>query len=457
MGSTERLEAVLSDESIDVDEGGPGGRTPLMLATCFGHSRSVRILLNKGASVTVADDQGHTALNIAAQQGHVAITKMLVKAGGGLEAATAEGATPMHMAAQKGFLGVMSVLIQEGANPDSVALNGQTPLHVAAKHGHPEGVRMLLRAGANPRLTTVVYEPGTSNVPLDLAAYYGHLGVVRELVQQVGIDGCGGPSGGVEALRMAAMKQHVDIMGELMGAGVVDTGVAMANCSGYGREQSVKFLLQHRKGGDEAAYVNSRKSGALTPLLDAIGGAGRDPSSPSPRIVRLLVDAGADTTSAVRFRNTADEEELRVTPLAVTAYLLREKIFAGKSATEEQLHKLQRIRRLLLRVAAVRAASFLWPAGVPSTVAAAEGTTNRTTTATPTPLRTLLSLLRRRARRPGVLLAALWRWVPMLSDGKALARAFPFLSTLRIGFCFCCVWWCGDTAVPPCIAALGAG
>ena len=266
-------------------------------------------------------------------------------------------------------------------------------------------IRMLLRANANPLLTWREDESGDTYVPLDLASQNGHSGVVRELVQQGGIEGCGGASGGIDALRLAAMNQHVDIMITLTEAGVVDIGTALATAAGYHSELSMKFLLQQRKG-DEAAYVNYRSTIGEMPLLFAIGVGGN--SSPSPRVARLLVDAGADTISPVPAANTEDEVIFNETPLVFTSRMLREKRIAGEDVMEEPLHRLESIRRLLLRVEAVHVVSFLWPVLLPSIIRMAEGA-SRTMMVTSIPLRMMLPVLRRRARRPKVLLAALWR------------------------------------------------
>ena len=89
--------------------------------------------------------------------------------------------------------------------------------------------------------------------------------------------------------------------------------------------------------------------------------------------------------------------------------MLREKKTAGKDATEHQRRRLEGIRRLLMRVGAIHAVSFLWPVDIPSMMGATE-VANRKVAAS-TPLRMMLPILRRRARRPRVLLAALFRWV----------------------------------------------
>lgn len=64
----------------------------------------------------------------------------------------------------------------------------------------------------------------------------------------------------------------------------------------------------------------------------------------------MLVDAGVDTTLAVRLTNTEGELVFHGMPVALVSRMLREKTIAGKDATEEHLHKLKGIRRLLLRL-----------------------------------------------------------------------------------------------------------
>lgn len=63
-GSVERVVALLSRGSIDIIDHGEDedGRTPLIMAASEGHYRVVRILVNKGANLSRADDKGANAL-----------------------------------------------------------------------------------------------------------------------------------------------------------------------------------------------------------------------------------------------------------------------------------------------------------------------------------------------------------------------------------------------------------
>lgn len=431
-GSTARIIALLSSGSINIDQGDPDGNTPLMFAAQEGHSPVARILVNKGANAFQAADGGRTALHLSAHKGHLAVTVDLIKAGAPVDARTREGATPLTVAAQLGHLEVMSALIEAGANVDSRVDAGATPLFVAATAGKADAVRGLLRAKANPLLTRTT-PSGTTCVALDAAAQGGHTHVVCELIRQVGIKGCCGASGGVDALRAAAETGHVDIIVMLAEAGVVDTGLALVAAARWGGEAAVKCLLQQRQLDASptglVGYVNFWDWYGGTALFRSLSTC-RDANGMvqliSPRVVRLLVDAGADTTKALRVGNEDGGVDNHGTPLAYTNQLLREKKVRGIDLTDEQLDRLEAVRRLLLRVQAVHATSWLWHSGTPSTVTAAAGTSKTTSTsrASTPQLALVLPILRRRRR--GALLAPVLRWVEICCQGDGNHASFVF-------------------------------
>lgn len=407
-GSIKRAVALLSRESIDLDTGDPEGFTPLMLATDKGHAQIVRILLNRGAGLAAVNDNGAAALHIASQNGHPAVAKMLVEGGADVEAvmSTALGSRPLHLTADEGHSEVMRVLIEAGADPDTRRSDGATPLFAAMYQGHIGATRELLRAGASP-LLTMTDELGNTGVPLDAAVTNGHSDVVREVIDRLGIEGCGGASAGVDALRQAAGYQHLGILSMLTDAGVLDTGEAVIQAAVYGREASLRFLLRRhwRQTPGERAYINGICDSSGKTLLFCNIANWRHNAT---RIVRLLVDAGADVTSAVRLTGAGNGVVFDDTPLAFAEFFLRVKKRAGEDATEEQLQQLEAVRRLLLQVEAIHAISWLWPSAS-CFVSADEDSRKRTEGSTP--LRETLPILRRRAGRSGVLWAALFRWV----------------------------------------------
>ena len=184
----------------------------------------------------------------------------------------------------------------------------------------------------------------------------------------------------------------------------------------------MKFLLQQQEwkaSGERAGYLDTRSPLGRTPLLWSIEAC-------SPRITRMLVDAGADTMTAVRL-TTADGSGRVVfngTPLAFAGWFLSVKRVRREDATESQLHSWEAIRRLLMRVEAVHAVCWLWTSDAPPVAHAAEEGSGRAVIATSTPLVSMLPILRRRAGRPRVLLAALFRWVVMSCSKKPCLLCF---------------------------------
>lgn len=409
-GSIEPVD-VLSRGGIRIDERGFNGYTPLVLAALHSDSRVVRTLLDRGADVTIAADTGGTALHMSAKRGHLAATKLLLKAGADLEAATSiEGLTPLCVAAGEGHLGVVVVLIDAGADVNSRALNGTSVLYSAACNGHLDVVKVLLRAGANP-LPSYTNPSGHTLNALDVAVMGRHLEVAQELIQLFGIEGCGGVTGGLNALTMAAESQQLEMMVLLTRAGVVDTGLALMGAATCGHESSVNYLLlEWKANGQGAGYPDTRNRNGISPLFASILACRL---SCSPRTTRLLVDAGADTTTPIKVSDNEGDVLSNRTPLAFVTGLLRGKTIEGKKATEEQLNSMEGTRRVLMRVDAVRAVSWLWPRDAASAdqAAAAEGTCKPKVTSGP--LTSMMPILRRRARRPRVLLAALFRWAVM--------------------------------------------
>lgn len=381
---------LLSKASTDIDEQHENGFTPLMVAAQQGHHHVVKILLQHGAGLGIVSNDKATALTLSAQFGRFVVAKLLADAGAELEYSNKHGCTALHLAAGGGYFGVVKVLIGAGANIEASNNYGSTVLHLAAQSGDRAVVEELVAAGANPvSLDTSGRTPmyvaavfgfvdavnffmcmqpnpytkaeryGGALVALEGATEHNHAEVVRELLR-FGVEAVGGPTGGRRALWYAAQKQDLDVMVMLRDAGVVDDGEALIAAANHGLEASVKFLLRQPWATPGGAYVNGhallKSSDVCLTLCYAIGSA-------SPRIVRLLLDAGADETLGsrhVQFGEVSNETALAITD----RYLDRKSVRKGEIATEKQLNQLQGIRRMILRVEAIRAISWLWPSNI---------------------------------------------------------------------------------------------
>lgn len=292
---------------------------------------------------------------------------MLVEAGAEVDARTSHGSgklSALHLAGMEGHSEVMEALIEAGGNPNGHDVDGITILHNAASGGHVDAVRVLLHTGASPLVPATMLT--VNYVPLDAAVAGHNPGVVRELLRQVGIEGCGGASAGVDALELAVQGEQMDVMVMLVEAGVVDTGEALETVAKLGREAMVKYLLQQQH--ERKPIISSFFGGPCVdvadmycqPLVHCCAGFA---CFSSPRIVRLLLEAGEGTSFCLE--QPTGTMMLPDIPLAIVTRILDERVIEGGIATKKQLQNVEAIRRVLLQVEAVRAVSWLWPGDLP--------------------------------------------------------------------------------------------
>lgn len=120
-------------------------RTALMEAAYRGHEETVRLLLDKGATVIIGDKN---AFVMAAEAGHVEIVRMflnkdpqLINTKGGPRKDTA-----LIRAAYHGKEKVVRLLVERGAAIDETDLTGATALNRAKREGFSNIVKLLTDA-----------------------------------------------------------------------------------------------------------------------------------------------------------------------------------------------------------------------------------------------------------------------------------------------------------------------
>lgn len=377
VGKLQRLLATGSS----VDERDSSGTTPLMLSSAAGHKRCIKILLKSKASVSAIDVEGLTALHRAADGGHLAATNLLVAAGANLYAPCHNKQVPFHYAAISGKVRVMRAMVLAGMDVNYHTSDGPTALYCAVGYNQIEAVTYLLQEGANPAIGVKGF------TPLDNACRNdGSVDMIRKLIEIVGLEGCGGlitevnghnigNGNGEHALRQAAMYGRVDVMDILYTAGARDRlGVALRFAVVKGEEDAVKFLLK-RPVYNSRTYVNMRTEKDTSPLLEEYFMTARMLSS--TRVLRLLIDASADTTNA---------------PMSLLEII---DDCISRCSTESEKQAMLDKRRLLMRVDAVHAVSWGWPADQPvlpaprMDAAVREPRLKKTTTSLPQMLHTM--------------------------------------------------------------------
>jgi ankyrin repeat protein len=164
MGDLERSRQLLDDVPDLLDKPDRFGRTPLFNAIHAGHAEIIALLLDKDASVTLANADGDTPLHRAAQSGDLPTVKLLFQHNAFVDTRNRRGETPLFKAASEGAVVVAEYLISRGAIVNRGDLSDNTPLHRAALKGHLEMVRLLLRYKAD-----LAAKNADGQIPADLA------------------------------------------------------------------------------------------------------------------------------------------------------------------------------------------------------------------------------------------------------------------------------------------------
>lgn len=126
----------------------------LQIFSYSGNETMVALLMEKGASLTYADDRGHNALYMASSQGNTAIINLLihhVKTTSDADTLTSminhadtRGITPLHIACVKGYDSIVESLLRNRAIVDQVDAEGRTALHFSCYGGYEPIIRRLL-------------------------------------------------------------------------------------------------------------------------------------------------------------------------------------------------------------------------------------------------------------------------------------------------------------------------
>jgi ankyrin repeat protein len=167
------------------------GLTPLHYAAANGHKAVADLLLSKGASVDATNANGVTPLQLAARKGFEAMVRGLLKAGAAVNAAPNQeaildllggsfrleaGQTPIHLASRAGYIAVVDLLIANGANVNAEDGRGRTPLSYAVERQDENGIRTLLAAKSDPNA-------GSAALPLQVAANFAGEAMVETLLK----------------------------------------------------------------------------------------------------------------------------------------------------------------------------------------------------------------------------------------------------------------------------------
>ena len=121
-----------------------------IVVICFYRYNSVavaRLLVTRGADVSIKNVYGSTALHFAARRGNTEIAKLLIdQQNCDVNAKDNALVTPLHQAAISGDSEITEELIKRGADVFAVDIDNENPLHFAAEEGSDEVVDVILKS-----------------------------------------------------------------------------------------------------------------------------------------------------------------------------------------------------------------------------------------------------------------------------------------------------------------------
>ncbi|XP_032395631.1 histone-lysine N-methyltransferase EHMT1 isoform X2 [Etheostoma spectabile] len=121
------VEYILSTGLININCQDDGGWTAMIWATEYKHVDQVKLLLSKGADISIRDKEENICLHWAAFSGSVEIAELLLNARCHLQAVNIHGDSPLHIAARENRLECVTLFLTKGADVFLKNREGETP------------------------------------------------------------------------------------------------------------------------------------------------------------------------------------------------------------------------------------------------------------------------------------------------------------------------------------------
>uniref|UniRef100_A0A674N186 Euchromatic histone-lysine N-methyltransferase 2 n=1 Tax=Takifugu rubripes TaxID=31033 RepID=A0A674N186_TAKRU len=165
LGNLEIVNMLLETGQVDVNAQDSGGWTPIIWAAEHKHLDVIKVLLNRGADVNIADKELNVCLHWAAYAGSVDIAELVLNAGCSLSSVNTHGDTPLHIASREGYLECVRLFLSRGADIDIMNREGDTPLTLA-RPDSPVWVALQINRKLRRGISNRDIAQGYENVPI---------------------------------------------------------------------------------------------------------------------------------------------------------------------------------------------------------------------------------------------------------------------------------------------------
>ncbi|XP_062598734.1 uncharacterized protein LOC134260163 [Saccostrea cucullata] len=318
---------IIKPEAINACPAGNANRwnehrcfTPLTAASCAGYIAVIKVLIEHGADVNIADENGRTPLSIAIEKSSLEVVKCLVENSANVnEQINSFKGNALLCAVGMEDFEMAKYLLSVKADPNILNEDGNSPLHRATERGLKDIVQLLLDYNADINLAT-----SESMSALHLATRLGNAEIVQ-LLLDCNADINLATSESMSALHLATRLGNAEITNILLRKGANtnlkngdnETPLHFAACQG--NMAIVKFLINAECEIDATNILEE------TPLLVAL-------KCGHYQIGKLLTEIGANL-------NICDYKS--DTPLSIAFYGKNGK-FANIKAKYSKINKQQK-------------------------------------------------------------------------------------------------------------------
>jgi ankyrin repeat protein len=284
--------ATLIRAGANIHQRDQNGQVPLTYAMeAAKNLETIRVLIQAGADVNVKDSDGMTPLMCASRYSRdLKRVKILLQADANVNLRNRLGMTALMYAVEyEGTPEIVQALLQAGAEVNAHDDAGISPLMATARYGYKSNLeiaRLLLQAGAE-----VNARENEGWTTLMLAACYNRNPEMLKILLQAGAEINAQDINGETALTYAIGRKKLQMLDLLMRAGAnieiknrQGMTPLLVELAGYANAKIVEALIRH------GANVNAKDSHGQSVLEYA---RNRDPASQCPRVVEMLIQAGA--------------------------------------------------------------------------------------------------------------------------------------------------------------------